>query len=595
LLDGLTAAQRAAVVSSGEPLCILAGAGAGKTRVLTRRIAYRLGTGTADAGHVLALTFTRRAAGEMAARLHQLGIKAKIAVGTFHAHAYRQLRRYWADRGEVAPTLLERKSRLLAELVRDRPGIGDLPVSELATEIEWAKARLVSPGAYEEAISEAGRAPPVPAGVLAALFGRYEVEKQRRRIVDFDDLLTRCIVAFETDLAFAAGQHWRWRHFFVDEFQDVNPLQHRLLTAWLGERLDLCVVGDPNQAVYAWNGADPALLSGVQQRWPSTEVFRLGDNHRCSPQVVAAAVAVLGRDGEGLRSTRPNGLPAVIRRYGSERSEAHGVARELREARARGLAWSQLAVLFRTNAQASVFREALEATNVPYRLSGLNTPRDDVAEVEPVEGEDAAQFVQAGDAVTLSTFHRAKGLEWHAVWVTGLERGLVPIGRATTADALAEERRLLYVALTRAAVEVRGSWAEQRSFAGRTIPRDPSPWLDPIARLCIEPRPPTTPERWLAAQKDRLARCRRAYPRPSGQPDADPQVFEALRAWRATAARAMGVPPFVLLHDGTLRALAAARPSTADELLAVPGLGPVKVARYGEAILTLVAQHDAAV
>ncbi|HSS10250.1 MAG TPA: ATP-dependent helicase, partial [Acidimicrobiales bacterium] len=395
LLSGLTATQRTAVVTPDEPLCILAGAGAGKTRVLTRRIAYRVATGTADPRHVLALTFTRRAAAEMAGRLRELGT-AQVSAGTFHAIAYSQLRQYWADRGVTAPVLLERKSRLLVELARDRPQLGEVPVSGLAAEIEWAKARLVSPEEYEDAIGKSGRPSPVPAGAMAGLYARYEVEKKRRRLADFDDLLIRCLTALETDPAFAAAQRWRWRHLFVDEFQDVNPLQHRLLLAWLGVRLDLCVVGDLNQSIYAWNGADPALLRDLQMQWPSAKVARLEDNHRCTPQVVATAAAVLGHDGAGLRSTCSPGLAPVIRRYWSDRAEAQAVAIELREAGARGLAWSQLAVLFRTNAQACLFEEALRAAHVPYRLSGVTATEEVTAAGEKTAKDERQRSDRSG-------------------------------------------------------------------------------------------------------------------------------------------------------------------------------------------------------
>jgi DNA helicase-2/ATP-dependent DNA helicase PcrA len=595
LLRDLTPRQREAVVSAAQPLCILAAAGAGKTRVLTRRIAFRVATGTADPRHVLALTFTRRAGREMAGRLHRLLLDAEtppIEAGTFHALAYRQLRRYWADREEPPPALLERKSRVLAELAGDRPGLRHVPVAELAAEIEWARARLIGPADYGQACAEAGRPLPATPESLAALYARYEVEKQRRRLVDFDDLLARCVAALESDPVFAAAQRWRWRHFFVDEFQDINPLQHRLLLSWLGGRLDVCVVGDPNQSIYAWNGADPGLLSAVAARWPPAQLIRLDDNHRCTPEVVAAAAAVLGRDGADLRSCRPSGAPPVVRRYRSDAAEAHGVASELREARSNGLAWSQLAILFRTNAQAAAFVDALEGARIPYRLSGVELSGNADGGVEAGVSPGCRGDEESPDGVTLSTFHRAKGLQWRAVWVAGLERGLVPISHATTPPAVAEERRLLYVALTRAESELHCSWAEQRSLGGHPVPRDPSPWLDRLGGVARArdglPRP------GLTTPRSRLAVCRRpprSGPGSPGLTDEDRALLDALHRWRASVARGAGVPPFVLFHDVTLRAVAAARPSTPAELLAVPGVGPVKAGRYGTALLTVLADH----
>jgi DNA helicase-2/ATP-dependent DNA helicase PcrA len=583
----------------------MAAAGAGKTRVLTRRIAFRIANGTADARHVLALTFTRRAGRELAGRLHRLVLDAEappVEAGTFHALAYRQLRRYWADRGETPPALLERKSRLLAELAGGRPGLRDVPAADLAAEIEWAKARLISPAGYGQACAQAGRPLPATPEALAGVYARYEVEKQRRRLIDFEDLLARCITAVESDPVFAAAQRWRWRHFFVDEFQDINPLQHQLLLAWLDGGLDLCVVGDPNQSIYTWNGADPGLLSGMAARWPAGQLIRLDDNHRCTPEVVAAAVAVLGRDGAGLRSSRPPGPAPVVRRYRSDAAEAHGVAAELREARARGLGWSQLAILFRTNAQAGAFVHALQAAAIPYRLSGVDTSKDGDPGVEADVAPDSRDD-RPPDGVTLSTFHRAKGLQWRAVWVTGLERGLVPISHATTGSALAEERRVLYVALTRAESELYCSWAERRSLGGLPIPRDPSPWVDRLVGVAVvrsgertvagREEPPATGSA-LTITRGRLAACRRparSGPGSSGLADQDRAVLEALHRWRASAARGAGVPPYVLFHDVTLRAVAVARPSTSTELLAVPGVGPVKAGRYGAALLAVVADH----
>lgn len=660
LLADLTEAQRAAVVAAGQPLAILAGAGAGKTRVLTRRIAHRIATGSAAAGHVLALTFTRKAAGELVERLRGLGVRDQVASGTFHAVAYAQLRRYWADRGQPAPGLLDRKGRLLTPLVRQRPQLAGASIADLAAEIEWAKARLVPPDRYAHAADAAGRRLPAPADAIAGLLARYEAEKVRRGMVDFDDLLALCADALHADGRFAAAQRWRWRHFFVDEFQDVNPLQHRLLVAWLGGRGDLCVVGDPNQAIYSWNGADPGLLHAVDRHWPGVEVLRLDDNHRCSPQVVRTASAALGRTAPPARATAPDGPEPEIRPYPTDAAEAAGIAAGLRRARAGGLGWSHLAVLVRTHGQVPVIETSLRAAAIPSRLTGgpalLEDPeirtllkqvsgarsrdavaafatdlevmvRDSLPDDERGEayacllsrvrefqrldpdgaGDALAAWVRASSAtepddtrvgaVTISSFHRAKGLEWPAVWIAGLEDGLMPIRHATVPAAVEEERRLLYVAITRAEREVHLSWAERRTFGGRSVPRQPSPWLAPIEAAAVGGGTarirPVDFSRHLAEQRDRLrtggaTRNRRVGAKPLPA-DADPTVAEALRAWRSAAARAAGVPAYVLLHDSTLAAIAAAKPKTPDQLLAIPGMGPVKVSRMGPAILDLVA------
>lgn len=662
LLSDLTEAQRAAVTSESEPLCILACAGAGKTRVLTRRIAYRITTGRADASHTLALTFTRKAAGELQARLRQLGLRDQVNAGTFHGVASAQLQRWWADRRQRPPALLERKSRLLAPLAADRPGLAGVPVSELASHLEWAQARLVGPDGFEAAVRTARRTlpPSVNPGEVAALFRRYQQEKTRRGLIDFDDLIGECARAMEQDPTFAAAQRWRWRHLFIDEFQDLNPLQHRLVLAWLGPGTDLCVVGDPHQAIYGWNGADPRLLADIPRRWPSSETIRLDHNHRCSPAIVAAAAAVLGEPGRELRSAARPGPAPDVRAYASETAEAHGIALGLRRARESGRRWSALAVLTRTNAQLIPIQKALAAAGIPYWspaqralldlpavrgvLDGLRAQAHrplqaaaadldaeataaaddearsalgvlaDLARVYqrqepgcatgpwlswlPAALGDGSDGPGPSDAVTLCSFHRAKGLEWEAVWVAGLEQGLVPIGRSTTEASLAEERRLLYVALTRAEVELHGSWARQRTFGARSVPRDPSPWV-----ACLEPAAAAeedgaSAEMWRARLREQRHRLgtgsRRSSTRlPEGWSEPDPDVLAALQGWRRETARATGVPPHVILHDTTLAAVASLQPRSTEQLVAVPGLGPVKAGRYGPALLALVSAPGA--
>jgi DNA helicase-2/ATP-dependent DNA helicase PcrA len=686
VLTGLSSSQRAAVTSESAPVCVLASAGAGKTRVLTRRIAYRSQRGTGDPTHTVAVTFTRKAAGELQHRLRQLGLRDQVAAGTFHSLASAQLQRWWSDRGQQPPVLLERKGRLLAPLAGGRGGLAHAPVAELAGHLEWARARMVGPEQFEAAVRAEGRGlpPGVGAGDLAALYSRYEHEKRRRGLIDFDDLLSLCADALERDPEFAGAQRWRWRHVYVDEFQDLNPLQHRLLLAWLGSSRDLFVVGDPHQAIYGWNGADPDLLAQVPRRWPSTEVIHLDANHRCTRQIVVAAASLLGPAGGHLHSAGREGPDPAIRAYPSETAEAAGIATELRRRQEEGRAWGSMAVLTRTNAQLIPIQKALGAAGIPFWAPAQAALLDDpairrvlqkmrqdpgrplqaaVADLTAQAEEDAdpggdAVTKQPGDdagrgaltvladmarsfagqepgstvgrwlawlpaalrdgsdsatqsgAVTLCTFHRAKGLEWDGVWVAGLEQGLVPIGRGGSASERAEEQRLLYVALTRAATELRCSWARQRTFGSRPVPREPSPWLDLIggprrssrsARPDPQPGHNTTKE-WrdrIDEQKrglrDRSKSARRPLRSrlPQGWDDPDPGLVRSLRAWRLDTARTSGVPAYVVLHDVTLEAVAALRPTTVEQLLAVPGLGPVKAARYGPSLLSLVAERAA--
>jgi DNA helicase-2/ATP-dependent DNA helicase PcrA len=656
LLQGLNDAQRRAVTIEASPLCILAGAGSGKTRVLTRRIGWRVTEGSADPRHVLALTFTRKAAGELSGRLSALGVRDQVAAGTFHAIAYAQLRRRWADRGEHPPTLVDRKVRLLAPLLAGHRSAAVQP-ADVANEIEWAKARFVGPAHYEAEASAAGRKAALPLSVMASLYERYEEEKRRRGVVDFDDLLLLCARALETDDAFAASQRWRFRHLFVDEFQDVNPVQFRLLDGWRGDRTDLCVVGDPNQAIFGWNGADASYLTGFGERFPSAEVVRLDDNYRSSPQILAVADAVLSGTGtrsRPLRANRPDAACPSLRSWASDRDEARAVARAMRRRHSPSMPWSTMAVLARTNAQLLLFEEACKAAAIPYRVRGqgsflsqpevrqalndlrrlpLSSPLAPViADLEEVategEGErrqhleglvrlarehsalDQAASIdgffawlratvggdepaRSGDVVELATFHAAKGLEWPVVFVVGLERGLVPIAQADTPDARAEERRLLYVAVTRAQRELHCSWAERRTFGTRSLTRSPSAYL-PAIEAAVNAAGEGTPGEWRRFLDDGRQRLRTAGTRrPTGVlpilDGADPTIFEALKSWRAATAKRSGVPAYVIFHDTTLAALAQAKPHDRTGLLAVPGLGPVKAERYGEAVLAVLA------
>jgi DNA helicase-2/ATP-dependent DNA helicase PcrA len=657
LLDDLSPAQLQAVTTDAMPACVVAAAGTGKTRVLTRRIAYRIAAGSARAPNVLALTFTRKAATELQDRLNKLGLPQPVAAGTFHSMAAAALRQRWADRRQRAPVLLERKSRLLAPLAAGRKRLAGVPIGELASIVDWAQARMVAPEDLEAALSQAGRSAArslrsVSAGDLAALYARYEHEKRRRGLVDFDDLLLRCAEAIENDASFGASQRWRWRHIFVDEFQDLNPLQFRLLQAWMGPSLDLYVVGDPDQAIYGWNGADPSLFDRVRELWPSTVVLRLEDNHRCSPQVLAVARAALDADVRRLRSACPDGPIPSVRCLPTEHAEAAAIASAIRRAHQDGISWNDIAVLTRTNAQLIPIREALEAAGIPVwmplqdrllddpavrsilkrigregrrplqavmaELAELGPDTDDgilaaasalmdlarayrrqahaasatqwLSWLKANAGEpafDEAGFRAAGGGgrppaseparaavagVALCSFHRAKGLEWDMVWVAGLEAGLVPLGRDLSAEQEAEERRALYVALTRAARHLHCSWARQRSFGGAPAPRAPSPWL-PGA------------DSPLTSAVGASGEARSA----GADPPADPALVGALHAWRARAALSAGMASNSVLHESTLNSVASRKPLTMEELLEVPGMGLVKAARYGEELLGICA------
>ena len=554
LLHDLDPLQRDAVTSDAAPLAIIAPAGSGKTRVLTRRIAYGAREGRVVARPVLAVTFTRKAAGELVSRIGRLGVDGRITAGTFHAIALAQLRRHATERNHEAPRVLDHKARLLGPIIGARGAASTVAVADVAAEIEWAKARLISPAGYAGAADAAGRRTPRGAGEVSRLYTAYEAEKRRRHLVDFDDVLSRCADAISHDEEFAAGQRWRFRHLFVDEFQDATPLQLRLLRAWLGDSNELTVVGDPAQAIYGFTGADAAPLIAFEQTFPGGRAIALATNYRSTPAVVALAEVALGpAAGDSRRrpeAVRPHGAPPTITAYDHDDAEAGAVADACAQTHAFGVPWHRMAVLFRTNAQSSRFEAAFTRRGVPFRIGEgqrfANRPpvaallrrlRDSERKLpgrpfahhladlasdlgsddEAIESDEARthrdalldlgrDFVEAAGSaagaaefatwldtatagtgtdrgasgahgVDLVTFHRAKGLEWTVVFVTGLEQGLVPISWSTSDAARTEERRLLHVALSRAEDELHCSWARARFAGARRTAREPSPWL----------------------------------------------------------------------------------------------------------------------
>lgn len=670
ILADLDDRQRLAVSTPAAPLRILAGAGSGKTRVLTRRIAYRVATESADPRHVLALTFTRKAAGELRTRLGSLGLRDDLAAGTFHAMAYAQLRSLWADRGQRPWTLVDRKVPIIAELL-PRGTRGRAAVLDVVGEIEWAKARRVGAGDYEQAATAADRRPGVESSVVAGVFERYEETKRSRRLLDFDDLLDGWQRAIARGDDFARAQRWRFRHLFVDEFQDVNPLQHAVLEALVGDSADLCVVGDPRQAIYAWNGADARYLVDFDRYWPRGTTVELVDNYRSSPQVLDVASAVLNAPGARhagvsggastqLRAHRPDGPAPTLTTHPDDAAEAAAIARRVRDSHLPGGRWGRQAVLVRTNAQTALVEQALRTAGVPVRVrSGgglLDQPEvrdalrdlrrttttfataltdlaataaaagsdrdpdgpegadDRAANLETLVrlGRDYAALVPTadvggfvawlsttsggddggGDAVEIATFHAAKGLEWPVVHLAGLEDGLVPIGHARGAADAAEERRLFYVAATRAGEQLHCTWAAERTFGERKATRRRSPYLDEAVEAGAFPTAPERRRRTSAAPaRDRSTR-RRSRDGRAGGSAATSALATALRTWRAERARAAKAPAYTVFNDDTLEDLVARRPTSTTELLEVRGIGPIKASRFGDELLAIIAADD---
>ena len=581
VLAALDPEQQQVALATRGPVCVLAGAGTGKTRAIAHRIAYGVRIGVVNPGHVLAVTFTTRAAGELRGRLRQLagaagGGMEQVQARTFHAAALRQLTHFWPRTvGGRPPAVLDSKLGLLAEIARELRVEAGLPeLRDAASEIEWAKVTQVRPGDYPAAAAAAGRIPPLGAETTAGLYAGYERARRERHLVDFESLLELTAAILTEHRAAAAEVADRYRYFVVDEFQDVNPLQKLLLDAWTDGRDDVCVVGDPRQTIYSFTGATPAYLTGFTAAFPHATVVRLVRNYRSTPQVVALANRLTGSAGGRRRppprdEPLPGGAPLVAQRaagpepefagHADEAAEAEAVATRAAELIATGVPPREMAVLVRVNVQTERFEQALAQAGVPFQvrgterfferaevrqamgmlraaaaapagspaqaevaasapavaevrhvLSGLGLTRqppprrgsarerweslaalaqlaEDFGAATPGAGladivgqlahRAAIEHPPAPDGVTVASLHAAKGLEWDVVFLPGLTEGNVPIVHAQTAEAVAEERRLLYVGVTRARERVQLSWALARSPGGRPS-RVPSRFLD---------------------------------------------------------------------------------------------------------------------
>jgi DNA helicase-2/ATP-dependent DNA helicase PcrA len=607
VLAALDPEQREVARATRGPVCVLAGAGTGKTRAVAHRIAYAVWTGAVDPGHVLAVTFTSRAAGELRGRLRQLGAAdiglERVQARTFHAAALRQLNHFWPRTvGGRPPAVLDSKISLLSEAARRlKLKFGVPELRDIASEIEWSKVTQVRPDEYPAAAAKAGRLAPLGPEKMARMYAGYEELRRERHLVDFESVLELTAAIIAEHRAAAAAVRDRYRYFVVDEYQDVNPLQKLLLESWAGERDDICVVGDPRQTIYSFTGATPAYLTGFTAEFPAATVVRLVRNYRSTPQVVALANQLTGAGGArplaaqlragqlraggrgpaapggaGPGAAGPGGPPLVAQQpageapefaeYGDEQAEALSVAARAAALVSGGVPPRQIAVLVRTNAQTPLFEQALADAGIPCQVRGAERffdraevrqavgllraavksarsdpePPDELAgptgstaaasaEVRhilaglgltrvapPGRGaardrweslEALAQLAQdffaadpqasltgfvaelshraaiehapAMEGVTLASLHAAKGLEWDVVFLPGLSDGNLPIVHAQTDEAVEEERRLLYVGVTRARQRVYLSWSLARSAGGRRS-KKPSRFLDDV-------------------------------------------------------------------------------------------------------------------
>ncbi|MFE2418375.1 ATP-dependent DNA helicase UvrD2 [Streptomyces hokutonensis] len=700
VLEGLDPEQREVATALRGPVCVLAGAGTGKTRAITHRIAYGVRAGVLQSSSVLAVTFTNRAAGEMRGRLRQLGATG-VQARTFHSAALRQLQYFWPKAiGGSIPRLVDRKIQLVADAAaacRIRLDRGEL--RDVTAEIEWSKVTQTVPSDYAAAAAKAGRDVPRAPAEIAQLYAAYEDVKRDRAVIDFEDVLLLTVAVLQDRHDIAEQVRSQYQHFVVDEYQDVSPLQQRLLELWLGDRDNLCVVGDASQTIYSFTGATPDHLLDFRARHPGATVVKLVRDYRSTPQVVHLANGLLsqarGRAADHrleLISQRAAGPEPVYADYTDEPAEAEGAARRIRDLMAAGVPASEMAILFRTNSQSETYEQALADAGVPYQLRGaerfFDRPEvrkagvalrgaarfggndsllDDVVDLpsqvravlsgegwtsEPPAGSGAvrerweslaalvnlaqdfaaarpgatladlvaelderanAQHAPTVQGVTLASLHSAKGLEWDAVFLVGVAEGMMPISYAKTDEQIEEERRLLYVGVTRARERLHVSWALARSPGSRPN-RRPSRFLDGlrpgssgaagrpglvapggIERGYTSTGPQAVPRR---AQRT-VARCRvcgrtltdagemklmRCEDCPS---DMDEGLYERLREWREVQAQRSGQPAFCVFTDKTLMAIAETVPDDEGELARIPGVGVRKLNRYGADVLAI--------
>jgi DNA helicase-2/ATP-dependent DNA helicase PcrA len=691
LIADLDDEQREAVLAPRGPVCVLAGAGTGKTRTITHRIAQLVAAGHVAAGQVLAVTFTQRAAGEMRTRLRALAAAAQSGSGvgavqalTFHAAAHRQLRYFWPRVvGDTGWQLLDSKFAVVARAASSaRLQLSTDDVRDVAGEIEWAKASLISPEQYPDAVAAAARDIPLDAARVATVYAAYESLKSRGddvALLDFDDLLLHTAAAIENDAAIAEEFRDRYRCFVVDEYQDVTPLQQRVLAAWLGDRDDLTVVGDANQTIYSFTGASPRYLLNFSRQFPEATVVRLERDYRSTPQVVSLANQVIaaarGRVAGSklhLVGQRDPGPAPSFREHPDEVAEAAAVAASISRIVESGTPPAEIAVLYRINAQSEVYEEALTEAGIPYQVRGGEgffsrqeirqallvlqraAGRDAEADgslpdvvrglleplgltAEPPPGTQARERWEAlsglaelvdeevahrpqldlpgllaelrtradsrhppvVQGVTLASLHAAKGLEWDAVFLVGLTDGTLPISHALAhgaeSEAVEEERRLLYVGITRARMHLALSWSLSRNPGGRQS-RKPSRFLNGLApqtqsdstasrsrrnrgaasrcRICNNPL--TTPAAIM------LRRCETCAA------DIDDELLLQLKDWRLRTAKDLKVPAYVVFTDNTLIAIAELLPSDDAALVAIPGIGARKLEQFGPDVLELV-------
>ncbi|MDO5025519.1 MAG: ATP-dependent DNA helicase UvrD2 [Trueperella sp.] len=652
LLSDLDAQQREVATAVHGPVCVRAGAGTGKTRAITYRIAYAVKTGAHNPRQILAVTFTARAAGEMRSRLRDLGV-AQVQARTFHSAALRQLRYFWPQViGGPVPEIKETKRGLIAQAATQL-GMETDPVTirDLQNEVEWAKVSLITAADYPKRAVESGRdaVGNYSHQEVAQLLQAYEEVKSERGVIDFEDVILILIGIFVQYPNLLGEVRRQYRYFVVDEYQDVSPMQHRLLQLWLGDRRELCVVGDVAQTIYSFAGAQADYLINFAKQFSGAKEVALITDYRSTGPIVQLANELVAEELPGavrLQAVQSDGDPVSFDCYADDATQASEIAGKILTLRKQGEQLSNMAILYRTRSQSAEFENALAQAGIPFLVQGgerffarrevkeamvtlralaRSGPVGELPELvdgvlytmgwreHPPSAQGAArerwdswetiralaaelwetrratagdfiaeletraehQYEPTQEAVTLSTLHAAKGLEWGTVFLAGMSEGLLPISLAR-GEALAEEKRLLYVGVTRAGAQLFVSYAKGNAGRGE---RKVSRFLADLW--------PKEESRATASRRRSRAKAKELV---TEHPEAVP-LFAELKAWRAAKAAQLGKPAYNVIHDVTLQEIAIRRPQDLAELGQIRGIGAHKLTNYGLDILAIVAER----
>ena len=566
----MTESQFDAVRSDTRHLRILAGAGTGKTRVLTHRIAYQINAIRIEPEHSLCLAFTNKAANEIKRRMGQMGEASLVETGTFHSIAYKQVKARWKDLGiRDEPDLISNRGRYLSRILPK--SFNNTEHNFILSEISWATARRISTDDYISEAGNAGRLDIIPYASVAEYFRKYSELKRKENFIDFDDIIQLAIEFLAEDPNYAEARHWKFRDLFVDEFQDVNPLQFALLQAWLGPTSSLTVVGDPCQAIYSWNGADSRFLNNFEKYFPDSQTITLKDNFRSSPEILDLSSSILPTM-ESLNPKMQSGRLPTIRAELNEYEEARSVASLVKELAIGNITLGDQAVLVRTHAQIPPIAEVFKDQDIKFRVAS-----------DSESGAGAGR----GDDVEILTLHAAKGLEWKIVHLCGVEEGFHPIAHANTELALGEERRLFFVGLTRAEEELHISWARNRSLGSRKS-RKPSTYIKELSNL-LDPTPfKFVSDTKVLSQRIRaFLTSRNVTDHQRNTADSEKSCADKLDSLRRNIAKANDSKPEIVLSDDAIAALVSIKPKSIQDLDKIPQVSSVVIDRFGEQIIEI--------